>query len=333
MVGAIAAGNCVMVKPGSYAPACSHAIARLVHAYLDQSCVRVAEGDRAVTTALLDERFDKICFTGSGYVGKLILEKAAKHLTPCLLELGGKSPCVVDASANLQHAAERLVWGTFLNAGQTCVRPDFLLVHAAVAEQFLPMLKRTIGAFYGADAQASEWYGRVINDKAWCRLDEMLRAAPPKVVYHGGRTDRADLFIEPTILDYGADAQAFLASEAMADEIFGPILPTLRYTDLEEARARARPRPDSARPRRPSPPRARATPLPACPPARLPTIRLTATRVHARRHARSRRRRCGSSRRCRRASRSRATATRPIRRWCAPSRRAPPLAGCASTTT
>lgn len=236
MVGAIAAGNCVLCKPGSYAPACSHTISRLVHKYLDRACIRVAEGDRAVTAALLDERFDKICFTGSGFVGKLVLEKAAKHLTPCILELGGKSPCLVDRSADLQHAAERLVWGTFLNSGQTCVRPDFLLVHEAVAERFLALLVETIKVFYSPDAQATEWYGRLINDKAWARLDGIVRAAQAASrVYFGGRSDRGDRFLEPTILDYGSDRAAFLASEAMADELFGPVLPVLRFGALGEA--------------------------------------------------------------------------------------------------
>jgi acyl-CoA reductase-like NAD-dependent aldehyde dehydrogenase len=235
MVGAIAAGNCIMLKPGSYSPACSHTLSRLVQRYLDPECVKVAEGDRAVTNALLDQRFDKICFTGSGYVGQLVLEKAAKHLTPCILELGGKSPCIVDQSAHLQHAAERLVWGTFLNSGQTCVRPDFLLVHEKVADAFLKLLKKTIEGFYTANPQSTEWYGRVINEKAWSRLDRIVKNCPKQYVYHGGSSDSGDKYIEPTILDYGTDRKAFLASEAMADEIFGPILPCLRYSSLDDA--------------------------------------------------------------------------------------------------
>lgn len=222
-----------MIKPGSYAPACSHTISRLVQKYLDPECVKVAEGDRAVTTALLDERFDKICFTGSGFVGKIVLQAAAKHLTPCLLELGGKSPCIVDKSADLEHAAQRLAWGAFLNGGQTCVRPDFCLVHADVADRFLKILAKTIKQFYSEDAQKTEWFGRCINAAAFKRLQGILQASERRV-YCGGKADAADKYIEPTVLDYGADLAAFAACEAMQDENFGPILPVARFTDLEQ---------------------------------------------------------------------------------------------------
>jgi len=233
LVGAIAGGNCVMIKPGAYAPVCSHTISRLVQKYLDPDCFRVAEGDRLVTSALLEQRFDKICFTGSGFVGKLVLAAAAKHLTPCMLELGGKSPAIVDRSADLDHAAGRLVWGTFVNSGQTCVRPDFCLVHDAVADKFLQLLKTKLLAFYGRDAQLTEWFGRCINPAAAKRLAGLIDSCKAHV-YHGGRVDLADRYIEPTILDYGRDLRAFSASEAMQDEIFGPILPCARYTDLED---------------------------------------------------------------------------------------------------
>jgi len=233
LVGAIAGGNCALLKPGSYAPATSHVISRLVQQYLDPAAIVVAEGDREVTTALLDQRFDKIFFTGSGFVGKIILQAAAKHFTPCLLELGGKSPAIVDRSADLGHAARRLVWGTFINGGQTCIRPDFLLVHEAVAEPFLKLLKATIKEFYGADPQKSEWFGRCVNERAFKRLEAIVRGAPPSVVYSGGRTDAAERYIEPTVLDYGGDWRAFSSCEAMQDELFGPILPVCRYSDLE----------------------------------------------------------------------------------------------------
>ena len=183
---------------------------------MDPSCVAVAEGDRTVTAALLENRFDKICFTGSGYVGKIVAAAAAKQLTPCLLELGGKSPCIVDRSADLAHAAKRFVWGAFVNGGQTCapptpypdpllllpltlpiflplplpqplsltltltltrcVRPDFLMVHEAVADAFLAQVRRCVQSFYG-DAQRTEWLGRCINDAAFARLAAMISGA------------------------------------------------------------------------------------------------------------------------------------------------------------
>jgi aldehyde dehydrogenase (NAD+) len=234
IVGAIAGGNCIVVKPGSYAPAASHALSRLLQKYLDPECVRVAEGDRAVTSALLEQHFDKICYTGSGFVGKIVLQAASKHLTPCILELGGKSPCIVDASVNLDHAARRIAWGSFLNSGQTCVRPDFLLLHASIADAFLAKLKDVIKEYYGADAQKSQWYGRVINQKAFARVEGLIKNAKDKVRI-GGRVDADDRFVEPTVLDYGADLKAFGACEAMQDEIFGPIMPAVRFSNLEEA--------------------------------------------------------------------------------------------------
>jgi len=232
VVGAIAGGNCVVIKPGAYARASSHSIARLVLKYMDPSSVAVAEGDRTVTAALLENRFDKICFTGSGYVGKIVAAAAAKQLTPCLLELGGKSPCIIDRSADLAHAAKRFVWAAFVNGGQTCVRPDFLMVHEAVADAFLAQVRRCVQSFYG-DAQATEWFGRCINDAAFARLAALVSGAAEHVVI-GGHVDKADRFIAPTILDYGSDLGRFKASEAMQDENFGPVVPAVRFQDVEQ---------------------------------------------------------------------------------------------------
>jgi len=235
VVGAIAGGNCVVIKPGAYARASSHSIARLLLKHMDPTCVAVAEGDRTVTAALLEQRFDKICFTGSGYVGKIVAEAAAKHLTPCLLELGGKSPCIVDRSADLAHAAKRFVFGAFLNGGQTCVRPDFLLVHEAVADAFFAAVKRCVHDFYGQglDAQRSEWFGRCINDAAFDRLAGMIGRASDRVIV-GGHVDKDDRFIAPTLLDYGADLAQFRACEAMQDENFGPVVAAVRFQDVEQ---------------------------------------------------------------------------------------------------
>lgn len=204
----------MVLKPGAYAPVCSHTISRLVQKYLDPECIKVAEGDRTVTAALLEQRFDKICFTGSGFVGKLVLSAAAKHLTPCLLELGGKSPAIIDRSADLEHASRRLVWGTFTNAGQTCVRPDFCLIHADVADEFLKLTKKAIIEFYGQDPQQTEWFGRLINGAATKRVAGLVDACKSRI-YCGGHVDLDNKYVEPTILDYGSDLRTFMASEAM----------------------------------------------------------------------------------------------------------------------
>jgi aldehyde dehydrogenase (NAD+) len=169
LVGAIAGGNCVVVKPGSYAIDSSHALARAISKHLDNSCIKVVEGNREMTNALLNETFETTFFTGSAFVGKIVAQAAASHLRPCVLELGGKSPTIVDKSANLEHAAQRLIWGTFINGGQTCVRPDFVMVHEDVADAFFKLCKRFVKEFYGEDAQQSEWFGRCINTGAFTR--------------------------------------------------------------------------------------------------------------------------------------------------------------------
>mmetsp|Transcript_24018 Transcript_24018/g.29405 ORF Transcript_24018/g.29405 Transcript_24018/m.29405 type:complete len:502 (+) Transcript_24018:158-1663(+) len=233
MVGAIAAGNCVIMKPGSYAVESSNVMSRIVNRYLDPECIRVVEGNRKVTGAILEEKFDKIFFTGSGYVGRIVLTAAAKHLTPCALELGGKSPVIVDASADITHAAERIAWGTFLNGGQTCVRPDFLMVHEKVADEFIDKFQATVKKFYGEDPQKTEYFGRCINDAAFNRLSDLVKAHQDKIVF-GGKTDASEKYISPTMFDFGSDIEAFSKAEVMQDEIFGPLLPTVRYGKTED---------------------------------------------------------------------------------------------------
>jgi len=233
VVGAIAGGNCCFIRPGSYAVETSHAMCRLVHKYLDNECIRIAEGDRTLTKAVLDQKFDLIMFTGSEFVGKLVAEAAAKHLTPTVLELGGKSPCIIDRSAHLTHAAQRLCWSTFLNAGQTCVRPDFVLVHEEVADQFMKELKAAIREFYTGDPKNSEYYGRLINEKAYERLSELVAKHKDSIAI-GGATDASQRFIEPTVFDFGSDLDAFRTQPVMQDEIFGPLLPVCRYSKIEE---------------------------------------------------------------------------------------------------
>eukprot|EP01062_Namystynia_karyoxenos_P018016 TRINITY_DN1666_c0_g1_i1.p1 TRINITY_DN1666_c0_g1~~TRINITY_DN1666_c0_g1_i1.p1 ORF type:complete len:535 (+),score=227.67 TRINITY_DN1666_c0_g1_i1:85-1689(+) len=233
VVGAIAGGNCVLIRPGSYAVETSHALCRLCDRYLDRECIRVAEGDRHLTTKILEQKFDTIFYTGSGFVGKLVAEAAAKHLCPTILELGGKSPTIVDASANVQHAAERIVWATFCNSGQTCVRPDFCLVHEKVADQFCAAVKRTIREFYTENPQKTEWFGRIINAKAHERLSKLVEQGKANIMV-GGHTDAAERYVEPTVFDFGSDLEKFRAHPLMQDEIFGPLLPMARWSNLED---------------------------------------------------------------------------------------------------
>ena len=235
VVGAIAGGNCCVIKPGSYAVETSHAVCALVAEYMDPDAIVAVEGNRDVTSALLALKFDTIFFTGSGYVGKIIARAAAEHLTPCVLELGGKSPTIVDKSANLGHAARRIVWGTFVNSGQTCVRPDFLMVHESVAAALFEEIQRAIVQFYGDDPQQTEWFGRVINKKAFDRLKGLLDESREHLVV-GGATDASERFISPAVFDLGrVDDDAFAKSGLMADEIFGPLLPAARFSTIDEA--------------------------------------------------------------------------------------------------
>jgi aldehyde dehydrogenase (NAD+) len=236
---AIAAGNCVVGKPSELAPACSAAIARLLPRYVDSDAVVIVEGAVDETTALLGQRWDHIFFTGSTAVGRIVAEAAAKHLTPTTLELGGKSPTYVHASANLDVAARRIAWGKFLNAGQTCIAPDYVLADRDIRDQLVERLTAQIGEFYGTDAQQSASYGRIVNTRHLDRLSRLLVDGIGTVVT-GGRVDKADRFIEPTIsVDPHPD------SAVMNEEIFGPILPVLAVDGPAAAAAfiTARPKP------------------------------------------------------------------------------------------
>lgn len=236
---AIAAGNCVVGKPSELAPACSAALARLLPRYVDSEAVVIVEGAVDETTALLAQRWDHIFFTGSTAVGRVVAEAAAKHLTPTTLELGGKSPTYVHASANLDVAARRIAWGKFLNAGQTCIAPDYVLVDREIRDQLVDRLTAQIGEFYGSDAQQSSSYGRIVNERHVDRLSRILVDGIGTVVT-GGRVDKADRFIEPTVsVDPHPD------SVVMNEEIFGPILPVLTVDGPAQAAAfiTARPKP------------------------------------------------------------------------------------------
>ena len=237
LVAAIAAGNCAVVKPSAYSPATSSLIARMCSEVFATGHVTVVAGGREENKALLDQHFDKILFTGSTVVGRMVMQAASKYLTPVTLELGGKSPCIVDESANLPLAAKRIVWGKLVNAGQTCVAPDYLLVHHSIKQKLLGELCVAIRAQYGERPLANDSYPKIINDKHFHRLLSLI--ANEKIILGGG-SDPAKLKIEPTLLD-----DVSWDAPVMGEEIFGPILPVLTYTTKEEAAERigARPKP------------------------------------------------------------------------------------------
>ena len=235
LIGALAAGNCVVLKPSEFAPRTAAALARLIEAIYPEDYVTVVEGERETAEALLRERFNAIFFTGSTSVGRLVMAAAAQHLTPVTLELGGKSPCIVCADAPLDTTARRIVWGKFLNAGQTCVAPDFVLVDRRIRDGLLAAMQRAVRAFYGQDPQKSPDYGRIVNRRHIDRLAGYLRSGQP---IEGGRWDAQDLYFAPTILtDVAPDAPV------MQEEIFGPILPVLEFDRIENALEMLRERP------------------------------------------------------------------------------------------
>jgi aldehyde dehydrogenase (NAD+) len=226
LIGAIAAGNCALIKPSAYAPHTSGIIAHMVREFFDEEYIAVIEGGRAANEALLEERFDYIFFTGSVNVGKNVMAAAAKHLTPVTLELGGKSPCIVDKNIDVNLAARRIVWGKFLNAGQTCVAVDYLLVPKDVKPELLKAISHWIKMFYGTDPSQSPDFPKIINRKHLERLIGLL-ASGEKIT--GGNVDQDRLYFSPTVLD-----NVTWDDPVMQEEIFGPILPVLEYDDLLE---------------------------------------------------------------------------------------------------
>lgn len=226
LIGAMAAGNCAIIKPSELSPHTSRIIAQLIGDNFPPDYLYVAEGGVDTSTALLAEKFDYIFFTGSGPVGRVVMAAAARYLTPLTLELGGKSPCIIHADANLPLAAKRTVWGKFTNAGQTCIAPDYLLVHQSVKPRFLQYLADSIRELYGEDARTNEDYPRIINERHFHRLTAYLESGE---ITLGGRTDKSRLLIEPTILD-----KVHWDDPVMQEEIFGPILPVLEYQEIDE---------------------------------------------------------------------------------------------------
>lgn len=237
LVGALSAGNCAVVKPSAYSARTSALIARMIGELFPDKYVSVILGGRKENEALLNEKFDYIFFTGSVNVGRYVMEKASAHLTPVSLELGGKSPCIVDETADISLAAKRIVWGKFLNCGQTCVAPDYIFVQKNVKEKLLRQMGKQIRRMYGKDPCRNEEYPKMINEKHFERVLGLIRDAH---VVCGGGSRKETLQIEPTILD-----QVTWEHPVMREEIFGPVLPVLTFYDLKEAAAQisARPRP------------------------------------------------------------------------------------------
>ena len=227
LIGAIAAGNTCIVKPSAYAPATSRIIRELVERVFPREHAAVVEGGRAENQALLDQHFDKIFFTGGETVGKEVLRRAAERLTPCVLELGGKSPVIVDETADIPLAARRIAFGKGLNAGQTCVAPDYVLVHQRVHEAFVAALKAEFTCQYGENPLHNPAFPQIVNEKHFHRVMGLI--APEKVVL-GGRGDEAARRIQPTLLDHATADDA-----AMQEEIFGPVLPVIKVDSLDAA--------------------------------------------------------------------------------------------------
>ena len=227
LIGALAAGNCCVVKPSAYAPATSAIIRDILSSCFPPEYVCVVEGGRKENQALLDQRFDYIFFTGGVTVGKEVMRRAAEHLTPVSLELGGKSPCIVDGTARLDLAAKRLAFGKLLNCGQTCVAPDYLLIDRKIKDEFLGYLKKHILSMIGEDALQNEKYVRMVNRRHYERVLGLID--PAKVIF-GGKGDPDTLHIQPTIMDNVTPDDA-----VMQEEIFGPVLPVIAYDSIDEA--------------------------------------------------------------------------------------------------
>lgn len=228
LIGAISAGNTAIIKPSENTKNISLLLEKIINENFNESYLKVVNplGGKEVVSTLLDLPFDYIFFTGSVKVGKIVLERSAKHLTPVTLELGGKSPCIVDEDAKLNLAAKRIVWGKFLNAGQTCVAPDYLCVHKSVAEKLLKLMVDEIHKQFGDNIRLSEDYPRIVNKSS---LERLMGYLMDGKIYFGGNIDKDDLYMEPTII-----TKPKLESPLMTDEIFGPVLPVLIYEDLSK---------------------------------------------------------------------------------------------------
>eukprot|EP00051_Salpingoeca_urceolata_P027002 m.479638 g.479638 ORF g.479638 m.479638 type:complete len:500 (+) comp21542_c0_seq1:279-1778(+) len=229
LMGALAAGNCVVLKPSEVSAHTNNVLGELIAKYMDPNAVAVVQGGVAETTALLKEKFDKIMYTGNGAVGKIVMRAAAEHLTPVLLELGGKSPCIIDENVDLNVAAPRIAWAKYSNAGQTCIAPDYVLVHSSRREEFLDKFKSAVTKFYSDDPKTSKDFGSVINARHVQRIQNLIETSKGKVVL-GGKADSDAHFVEPTVI-----VDPDLESPVMKDEIFGPVLPVITIDSIDEA--------------------------------------------------------------------------------------------------
>ena len=227
LVGAISSGCTAILKPSPYVPNVSRVIKEMISETFDKRYIAVVQGNREVNAALLDERFDIIFFTGSPALGKKVMAAAAKNLTPVVLELGGKSPCIVDADADIKIAARRIAWGKTLNAGQTCIAPDYLLIHNSRRDEFIKEFGKAVERLHGKDTRTSRHFVRLVNDNAFGRVAGYLKDG--RIVY-GGTINAAERYIEPTLL---ADVEP--TAPVMQEEIFGPILPMMPFDSIDEA--------------------------------------------------------------------------------------------------
>ena len=226
LVGAISAGCTAMLKPSPYVPNVSRVLTEMIRATFPEEYIAIVEGNRQVNQMLLAERWDLIFFTGSPSLGKMVMEAASKHLTPVVLELGGKSPCIIDKSADLKVAAKRVAWGKALNAGQTCIAPDYLMIHEEVKDKFLRLLVKEWKHLLTKDPQKAKHFVRIVSDKA---LERLIGYLDNGTIYHGGKYDKAERYLSPTILtDVSPDAPV------MQEEIFGPIFPVLTFKEINE---------------------------------------------------------------------------------------------------
>ena len=225
LVDAIAAGNTVVVKPSAYSPNTSAIMKEILESVFDKGYVAVIEGGREENSYLLDQKFDYIFFTGGKTVGKLVMQKAGEHLTPITLELGGKSPCIVDKTANIKLSAKRIVFGKYLNLGQTCVAPDYILCHKDVKDELIRCIKEEITRQYGKNPLANESYGKLINKKHFDRIVSLIDS---EKVVHGGKSDSESLKIEPTLMD-----RVTMEDAIMQEEIFGPVLPIVEFESVD----------------------------------------------------------------------------------------------------
>ncbi len=227
LVGAISAGCCAILKPSPYTPHVAEVMEELINETFHPDYIAIVQGSRKVNEILLEQRFDIIFYTGSPAVGKVVMRAAAEHLTPVVLELGGKSPCIVDANANLDIAAKRIAWGKTINAGQTCIAPDYLLVHQSVKDELLKKIAAAIEKMYGADVKQSPYFPRIVNQQAFERLQGLMKDGKIK---YGGQVDATERYIAPTLID-----EIEPDFPIMQEEIFGPILPVITFGHVDQA--------------------------------------------------------------------------------------------------